>query len=225
MNDRGDAWLDAFPELATLEAAARQRLIAGAQPVTLPAGTTVFHDGDACGNYLLVLDGSVRVQKVSSNGREITLYRVGDGQTCILTTTCLLAGERYPAEGITETEVRAIVLGRGLFQALMADSQEFRQFVFAVYARRVTDLIVLVEEVAFGRMDLRLATRLRDSADAAGVVVATHQELAAELGTAREVVSGCSRTWSTAAWWRSAAAVSSCWTTTRLTCWLRPDAV
>ena len=189
MSEHQDDWLDAFPELATLEAATRQRLIKGAQPITLPAGVTVFHDGDACGNYLLVLDGSVRVQKVSSNGREITLYRVGDGQSCILTTTCLLAGERYPAEGITETEVRAIALGSGLFQALMADAPGFRQFVFSVYARRVTDLIVLVEEVAFGRMDLRLASRLRDSADPTGAVTTTHQELAAELGTAREVIS------------------------------------
>jgi len=182
-------WLEAFPELATLESATQRRLADEARPVTLPAGTTVFHDGDACSNYLLVLDGTVRVQKISSSGREITLYRVGDGQTCILTTTCLLSGERYPAEGITETEVRAIVLGNGLFQALLAESLGFRQFVFAVYARRVTDLIVLVEEVAFGRMDLRLASRLRDSADASGMVAATHQELAAELGSAREVVS------------------------------------
>ncbi|RLA33363.1 MAG: Crp/Fnr family transcriptional regulator [Gammaproteobacteria bacterium] len=182
-------WLEAFPELATLESATQRRLADEARPVTLPAGTTVFHDGDACSNYLLVLDGTVRVQKISSSGREITLYRVGDGQTCILTTTCLLSGERYPAEGITETEVRAIVLGNGLFQALLAESPGFRQFVFAVYARRVTDLIVLVEEVAFGRMDLRLASRLRDSADASGMVAATHQELAAELGSAREVVS------------------------------------
>ncbi len=183
------AWLDAFPKLAALEPDARDRLVAEAHPVTLPAGITLFRDGDACTNYLLVLDGSVRVQKTSSNGREITLYRVGDGQTCILTTSCLLAGERYPAEGVTETEVRAIALPGALFQALLAGSTGFRQFVFAVYARRIADLITLVEEVAFERMDLRLAARLRDGADRDGMVNATHQELATELGTAREVVS------------------------------------
>ena len=183
------AWIDTFPELAGLEPETRRQLAERARPVTLPAGATVFRDGDACSNYLLVVDGSVRVQKVSSSGREITLYRVGDGQTCILTTTCLLAGERYPAEGVTETEVRAIALDNGLFQALLAASAAFRQFVFAVYARRITDLIVLVEEVAFGRMDLRLAARLRDGADADDRLAVTHQELAAELGTAREVVS------------------------------------
>ncbi len=183
------AWLDAFPKLAALEPNARDRLVAEAHPVTLPAGITLFRDGDACTNYLLVLDGSVRVQKTSSNGREITLYRVGDGQTCILTTSCLLAGEHYPAEGVTETEVRAIALPGALFQALLAGSTGFRQFVFAVYARRIADLITLVEEVAFERMDLRLAARLRDGADRDGMVNATHQELATELGTAREVVS------------------------------------
>ncbi len=189
MTRPGGAWPDAFPELAGLEPAVRARLAGEARPVTLPAGTTVFHDGDACNSYLLVLDGSVRVQKVSSGGREITLYRVGDGQTCILTTSCLLAGERYPAEGVTETEVRAIALPAALFQALLAESVVFRRFVFAVYARRIADLITLVEEVAFGRMDLRLAARLRDGDDGAGTVATTHQELAAELGTAREVVS------------------------------------
>jgi CRP/FNR family transcriptional regulator len=183
------AWLDAFPKLAALEPDARGRFVAEAHPVTLPAGITLFRDGDACTNYLLVLDGSVRVQKTSSNGREITLYRVGDGQTCILTTSCLLAGERYPAEGVTETEVRAIALPGALFQALLSGSTGFRQFVFAVYARRIADLITLVEEVAFERMDLRLAARLRDGADRDGMVNATHQELATELGTAREVVS------------------------------------
>ena len=182
------AWLDAFPKLAALEPDARDRLVAEAHPVTLPAGITLFRDGDACTNYLLVLDGSVRVQKTSSNGREITLYRVGDGQTCILTTSCLLAGERYPAEGVTETEVRAIALPGALFQALLAGSTGFRQFVFAVYARRIADLITLVEEVAFERMDLRLAARLRDGADRDGMVNATHQELATELCTAREVL-------------------------------------
>lgn len=189
MPEHATAWLDHFPELAGIEPEARARLAAEARPVTLPAGVTVFHDGDACSNYLLVLDGSVRVQKVSSGGREITLYRVGDGQTCILTTSCLLAGERYPAEGITETEVRAIALPGALFETLLAGSTGFRQFVFSVYARRITDLITLVEDVAFGRMDLRLAARLRDGADDAGNVSTTHQELAAELGTAREVVS------------------------------------
>ncbi|MDX1594060.1 MAG: Crp/Fnr family transcriptional regulator [Gammaproteobacteria bacterium] len=182
-------WLGTFPRLASLDPATRDRLTDGAQPVTLPPGTTLFHDGDRCSSYLLVRDGSVRVQKVSSNGREITLYRVGDGQTCILTTSCLLAGERYPAHGITETEVHAIALPGDLFQALLADSPGFREFVFSVYARRIADLITLVEEVAFARMDLRLAALLCESTDASDVLNATHQELAAQLGTAREVVS------------------------------------
>jgi len=181
-------WLAAFPELDRIEATARRRLIEQARPVTLPPGKTVFHDGDACSNYLLILDGSVRVQKVSSSGREITLYRVADGETCILTTACLLAGERYPAEGVTETEVRAIVLPNTLFQQLLAESPLFRRFVFAIYARRIADLILLVEAVTFGRMDVRLAAKLLAAA-ADTSIRTTHQELAAELGTAREVIS------------------------------------
>jgi CRP/FNR family transcriptional regulator len=153
------------------------------------AETTLFQDGDACQRYLLVLDGSVRVQKVSSNGREITLYRVGHGETCVLTTTCLLANRPYPAVGVAETEVRAIALDARLFQELLGESPVFRQFVFSIYARRIADLIELVEAVAFARMDVRLAALLLASAAEDDAVNATHHELAAELGSAREVVS------------------------------------
>jgi CRP/FNR family transcriptional regulator len=136
-----------------------------------------------------VLDGSVRVQKLGENGREIVLYRVGRGETCLLTTSCLIARERYPAEGITETEVRAAALPDEPFNEALALSSEFRGFVFASFGARLAELMALIEAISFGRIDARLARRLLESETASGEVIATHQELAAELGTAREVVS------------------------------------
>ena len=164
-------------------------LISKAQEVTLPPGTSVFHSGDACRSYLFVLGGSVRVAKIAENGREIVLYRVVRGETCLLTTSCLIARERYPAEGITETEVRAVALPDDSFYEALALSAEFRAFVFAAFGARLTDLMLLIEAISFGRGDARLARRLLESVTDSGEVVATHQELAAELGTAREVVS------------------------------------
>ena len=138
---------------------------------------------------MLVLEGSVRVQKLSESGKEMSLYRVEGGQSCVLTTSCLLAGENYVAEAVTETPVRAVALPLAAFHEALAASQPFREFVFRSYGERIAGLILLLEAVAFGRMDGRLAQCLIDRADAEGTLATTHQELASELGTAREVVS------------------------------------
>jgi CRP/FNR family transcriptional regulator len=161
-----------------------------AQVVELPPGYEVFRHGDACRNYLIVIDGSVRVQALSPGGREVTLYRVTSGQSCVITTSCLISQEVYPAEGITESETSALVFPQGAFNELLGRSEAFRRFVFASQGQRLSDLIHRVEDVAFGRVDARLARMLvGQSKRNAGTVAATHQQLASELGTAREVVS------------------------------------
>lgn len=182
-------WWNAFPALENIHDPRWRALMGKAREVAIPPGTSVFHAGDACRNFLFVLDGSVRVEKIGENGREIVLYRVGRGETCLLTTSCLIARERYPAEGVTETEVRAVALPDELFNEALALSPEFRGFVFAAFGARLTELMALIEAISFGRGDARLARRLLESATPAGEVIATHQELAAELGTAREVIS------------------------------------
>ena len=182
-------WWNAFPALKDIQDPRWRALMGSAREVTIPPGTAVFHAGDACRNFLFVLDGWVRVEKLGENGREIVLYRVGRGETCLLTTSCLIARERYPAEGVTETEVRAVALPDELFNEALALSPEFRGFVFASFGARLTELMALIEAITFGRGDARLARRLLESGTPSGEVVATHQELAAELGTAREVVS------------------------------------
>lgn len=184
-----DDWTSAFPALATLDDAAKRLLRDAAHVVTVPAGSVVFSEGEPCRNYMLVLDGSVRVQKVSEGGREIVLYRVDSGQSCVLTTSCLLTQGDYNAQGIAETEVRAVILSHATFQNLLARSAPFRQFVFSSYAVRLADLLMLIEEVAFGRVDMRLAQLLVERAGKDGQLKGTHQDFAVELGTAREVVS------------------------------------
>ena len=162
----------------------------GVQSTRLPAGQVVFHRGDACRNYLVVLSGSVRVQLFSPGGREVVLYRVGEGQSCVITTSCLISQEAYPAEGITEQETEALSITQSLFDKALAYSESFRRFVFANQGRRLADLIQRVEAVAFGRVDVRLAKHLIDQcAGYGGLVSVTHQQLASELGTAREVIS------------------------------------
>lgn len=178
-----------FPALRELEDHSLWVLSQAAHPVVLPAGAKAFESGMPCENYLMVASGRIRVQQLSESGREIVLYRVGGGDTCVLTTACLLAHENYSAEAIAETEVSGLVVPRAVFDRLLAESGRFRDFVFSAYARRITDLMLLVEEIAFGHIDKRLAQRLVELMGPSDVVALTHQDLAVELGTAREVVS------------------------------------
>jgi CRP/FNR family transcriptional regulator len=182
-------WLSAFPALAALDDPVARRVLAAAQVVELPAGETMFRAGDACHHYVMVLAGSIRVHKVSESGREIVLYRVERGQTCVLTTSCLFTATPYSAEGVTETSVSAAVLSRADFNEAIAGSAGFRRFVFAAFGERIDGLMALIEAIAFGRVDERLAKRLLALANAVAVITVTHQQLATELGTAREVVS------------------------------------
>ncbi len=183
------SWIDRFEGLQALEPAPRDHLAAAAREVVLPAGHVLFAPGKTPDAMLFVLGGTVRVQQVGETGREIVLYRIEPGQSCVLTTACLLADEDYPAEGLAETEIQGVAVPRGAFDAMIAESAVFRRFVFTAYARRITDLLTVIQEVAFARVDIRLAQRLCQLADPDGVVRLTHHQLATELGTAREVVS------------------------------------
>jgi len=157
--------------------------------IHLPEKTTIFHQGDACHNYLIVIRGSIRVFTRAENGREIVLYRLHNGDSCILTTSCLFGQTRYPAEGISETEVTALAVPSRIFDKAIQQSDSFRRMVFSSFTTHVHLLITLVEEVAFGKLDIRLAKCLLKHQENTHIIKITHQELATELGSAREVIS------------------------------------
>lgn len=181
-------WVSRFSGLQDLPPAMAAELAARSRVVSLPVAAHVFLPGQRPENMLLLLSGSVRVQQVSDTGREVFLYRVQAGESCILTTACMLADEDYAAEGIAETEVEAVAIPRAAFDDLTGRSPVFRSFVFRAYSRRIADLFALIDDIVFQRVDVRLADRLLDL-EQDGTVHATHQVLAVELGTAREVVS------------------------------------
>lgn len=189
MTGQGTPWVERFPGLARLAPDTKELLLSQSGLVEVPPKTVIFGPGKSPENMLFLLDGTVRVQQVSDTGREIVLYRIHAGESCVLTTACLLAYEDYSAEGIAETAVRAVAVPRRVFDDLVSRSKAFRDFVFAAFSKRITDLFLMVDEVAFQRMDVRLGQRLLALADAAGAIATTHQKLSVELGTAREVVS------------------------------------
>lgn len=183
-----DAWTSRFAGLARLPADLRADLVRRARVVNVPAGATVFAPGQRAENLLLLLAGTVRVQQCSASGREVFLYRVNAGESCVLTTACMLSHESYRAEGIAETDVRAVMIPRRAFDDLAALSAGFREFIFAAWSERIVELFALIDDMVSGQMDARLARRLLDLAQG-DVVYATHQVLGKELGTAREVIS------------------------------------
>ena len=180
-------WLQRFPPLLALEANARDILTKNARIVEAPIGTIGYREGGACGAYVMRLAGQSRVYKMSASGREILLYRVAAGETCVITTTCLLGHSNYPASTIVEEPIRDVIIPAAAFNQLMIDSAVFRRFVMTNYGVLISDLIVLLDEVAFHSIDARLAKLLLDSGHA--TIGRTHQLMADELGTAREVVS------------------------------------
>ena len=174
-----------YPVLAELAPKLREAVAASAQCVTVPAGATLFDERQPCQGFPFVLSGAIRVAKVAANGRELPLYRVTPGETCIITSSCLLGNVPYNARGTTESETALVLLPQALFSELLAQPP-FRNFIFQLFAERMADLMRLVEEVAFCKLDQRLASLLLGKGR---VVHATHQQLADELGSVREMVS------------------------------------
>jgi CRP/FNR family transcriptional regulator, anaerobic regulatory protein len=180
----GPVLRELYPALASLDSAALDAVLARADIVTLPAGTPLFGEGSVCKQFPLVLEGSIRVAKVG-DGRELQLYRVTPGESCVLTSSCLVGGRDYPATGVVESDVRLVVLPRSAFDELLATHPPFRQYVFGLFAERLTEMMALVEAVAFHKLDRRVAGALLGHGR---VVEMTHQQLADAVGSVREIV-------------------------------------
>ncbi|MFQ5488067.1 MAG: Crp/Fnr family transcriptional regulator [Gammaproteobacteria bacterium] len=181
----GQHWLATMLGPQSMADAGWRLMARDARLIRAEKGARLFQAGDPCREFVMVLAGSLRVQYLDGEGNEIVIYRVRTGETCILTTSCLLGHANYPAEGIVEKPLQAALVPLDTFRRAL-DSEAVRIFVFAALGRRLVDLMVRIDELAFQRMDRRLAQYLVRHG---GVVEATHQEIAVELGSAREVVS------------------------------------
>ena len=176
------------PALDAVSDATRAAIQDNGQRIEVPAGTRIFGPGDPCNGLPLVLTGEVRVQMTGASGNEIVLYRIKGGEMCPLSLACLLTEGSHQSEAIVDEDSEVLVIPAPLTDRLMDEDKIFRSTVLDSYGQRLRSLMLVIEEVAFRRLDQRLAERLvqrqRD-----GQLNATHQDLAVELGTAREVVS------------------------------------
>ncbi len=175
-----------YPAFTSMSDEALERLLAGAVVRTVPAGTVLFDEQSPCQAFPMLVEGSVRVVKSAPSGRELQLYRVLPGESCILSTGCMLGNAPYSARGIAESELTFVALPPPLFHKLIAEHEPFRNYVFGLFSDRITELMQLVEAVAFHKLDQRLAALLLGKGK---TIRTTHQHLADELGSVREIVS------------------------------------
>ena len=176
-----------WTDILDISAAARAAL--GALPrQDVPRGTVLFRPGDAAQGFVVVLAGRVEVFLTGASGREILLYAVEPGQSCVQTTLGLMAEEAYSGEAHAATEAVVAMIPKAMFARLMQEEPGFRAYVMQAFARRMADVTRLLEQVAFGRVEARLAQALLEMA-VEDRIAATHSELAARIGSAREVVS------------------------------------
>ena len=175
-----------YPVLKEMSPILLRKIEQEAKLTRVAAGHQLFEEGNACLAFPLLLQGVIRATKCSPDGHEILLYRLNPGESCVITVTALLGGTPYPAVGTAETELSFLGVPGDLFLDMILKSPEFRHFVFESLSHRMAHLMTLIDDVAFRRVDQRLASRLLRQPEPLTV---THQMLADELGTTREVVS------------------------------------
>jgi CRP/FNR family transcriptional regulator len=155
----------------------------------IPRGRDVFLEGSRVDAIALLISGVVRVYKIGETGREITLYRFGNGQSCILTANAILSQKTFPAIATVEKEAEAVMIPADTFRDWVVRYDLWRGFVFDLLSQRLSTVMAVVDEIAFRRMDARVASLLLARMEMQNPIRITHQEIAAELGSSREVIS------------------------------------
>ncbi len=184
-----DRIAQALPFLQNKESNVAREFRQAAYYMRIPAGKDIFVEGDAVQSIALILSGNVRVYKIGESGREITLYRFGLGESCILTANAIMNHQTFPAVALVESEAEAIMVPAETFRDWMRRYEEWRTFLFDLLSQRLAAVMSIVDEVVFHRMDARVAALLLRRTDQGSIVQITHQEIASELGSSREVIS------------------------------------
>ncbi len=155
----------------------------------IPAGRDVFVEGDRVAAIPLLLSGTVRVYQLGETGREVTLYRFRPGESCVLTANAILTEQSFPAIATVEEDAEAVMIPAQVFREWVARESLWRGFFVQLVAQRLASVMNVVDEVAFRRLDKRVAGLIAARASTGNAVLTTHQEIADELGSAREAVS------------------------------------
>lgn len=195
-----ELWAEKFPTLAALPHDELSRITRVMHFPVLEPGAIAYEEESACENYLMCIEGRTRVFKSSSAGREMLLYKVEHGGTCVLTTQCLLSRSTFPAESIAEARTLLAAVPASWFYTFMAEIPAFRDVVMADYTKLLSAMFSFVDTLAFATVEQRLARRLIAEAGETLVIGKTHQQLAADVGSVREIVSRHLGEWERHGW-------------------------
>ncbi len=181
----------AYPELAHISNKTWLNIIDQARTLDVSSGTILFSGNTSCNNFILILNGNIRIYQTAEDGREITLYRVEAGELCILSLNSLLKNKSINAIAVTESDVSALVISSDNFATMMNEIEDFRNYVISTLTERLCETICLIQDTAFNNLNMRLACMLGSlfERNQGPVLKITHQDLAFELGTTREVIS------------------------------------
>lgn len=183
-----EEFIDVFTMFRGVPSKMIKELLAASSHMAFTKDMQIYNEGDACSSIAFILSGEIRVYKAGEGGREITLYEIESGETCIVNASCILSRRRYPAYAVATQAGDMLLLPAADFRRLIEKYEQMRDFVFAILSDRLSNVMALVEEVAFGRMDRRLVYYLIEKSDN-NRLNTTHQKIADDLGTSREVVS------------------------------------
>lgn len=181
-----------FPFLNELKVEMLKRFMETIKIGKYPIATTILEEGASCTNMVFVLDGIIRVYKLSPEGKEITLYRLGVGETCVLSVACIMGNTHYPAIAQVEEEATLGIIPAKLYNEIFLSEAACQQFIFNTISTRLQEIMILIDEVVFKSMDTRLAAFILQRLEKSGneeKLDMTHEKIAIELGTAREVIS------------------------------------
>jgi CRP/FNR family transcriptional regulator len=155
----------------------------------IPSGRDIFVEGDEVDGIALMMSGVVRVYKLGETGREITLYRFGEGESCVITANAILNQQGFPAIAQVEQDAEAVMIPAEVFSNWVKQYDPWRDFVFGLVSDRLVSVMEIVDQVAFHRMDRRVASFLLNRSELQNPILITHQEIANEIGSSREVIS------------------------------------
>lgn len=195
-----DRWIETFPFARSLDPGALGRFASALQFPTLSAGQIAYERDWPCPNYLMCIEGRTRVFQTSESGRELLIYNVEAGGTCVLTTQCLLSRTNFPAESVAEAPTRLAAMSADHFYTFMEELPAFRSFVMADYTKLLSSMFSFVDSLAFKSIEQRLAGRLLVEGGETLVVGKTHQQLASDIGSVREIVSRQLGDWERRGW-------------------------
>ncbi len=166
-------------------------IISQATDISIPAGTILMHPGSACMQFMLLIDGCVRVYQQTPSDREVTLYRTHGGELCVLSVNGMMKQKNFGAFAKTETDITAVALSRDQFLQAMAVHEPFREFMLISLTSRFHNVLELMEETVFESLDTRLICMLArlSKENNNNLIQITHEKLARELGSTREVIS------------------------------------